>query len=150
MSQFYYTFYTGRTDVSSPEEFVGSMLISTMSNYYCRIFSEFNDNSDPIGREQYEIARSTLSSFDCCTVLENRHPFAELYKLLDWESVELKANQTRLSFTSVIKSLAKGRFGLLMRRVTHPRKEPNEEFQEVFREENRWDYRLYETVRETS
>ena len=150
MSHFYYSLYRGDTDVSSPEQFVNSIYISTMSNYYCRIFSGFNDNLNLIDEQQYEIARSTLSSFDCCAVLENRDPFAELCKLLDWENKELKTNQTRLSITSAVKSLAKGRFRLLLRRVTHPRKKPNEEFGGAFREENYWDYRLYETARETS
>lgn len=147
MSHFYYLFYRGDTDVSSPEQFVNSIFISTMSNYYCRIFSGFNNDPNPIGRQQYEIAKSTLRSFDCCIVLEKTNPFAELFEVLHWKDKELKENQTRLNIQNMVKSVARGRIRLLSRRVLHPRKEPSEEFMRTFKEENNWDYRLYEKLK---
>ncbi|MDB9823132.1 hypothetical protein OAC89_05470 [Deltaproteobacteria bacterium] len=148
MSHYYYALYRGSTDVSSPEEFVNSIYISTMANYYCRIFSGFNDNPKPIEERQYEIALSTLRSFDCFVVLENNNPFSELYNLLAWEKKDVKANQTRLDIISAVRLLAKGKLRLLLRHITHPFKRPNEEFTELFKEKNFWDYRLYKTLKE--
>ena len=119
-----------------------------MSNYYCRIFSGFNDNPNPISRQQYEIAMSTLRSFNCCVVLENNNPFSEIYEILAWVKKDIKANQTRLYVTSAVKLLAKGKIKFLLRRITHPRRKPDENFTAMFKEQNFWDYKLYKTIKE--
>jgi hypothetical protein len=45
--------------------------------------------------------------------------------------------------------MAKGRLGLLLRRFTHPRRKVSTEFARRFKEENYWDYRLYENLKKT-
>lgn len=149
ISHFYYSLYTGRTNVLSPEKFVNSIFISTMHNYYCRIFSRFNDNPKPIDRKQFDIACSTLESFNCCVVLDNQNPFAELNKLLAWKETEIIANQTRFGLKTAVNSLIKGEFSLLLRRITYPRKKPTQEFTKLFKENNHWDYQLYQMAKKS-
>ena len=150
ISHFYYSLYTGRTNVSSPEQFVDSIYISTMFNYYCRIFSRFNDNPGPVGKKQFDIARAILSSFDCCVVLENKNPFTKLNKLLSWKDMEIHANPTKPDFVTIVKFLIKGKINLVLRRFTDPRKGPTNDFQKLFKERNKWDYSLYQIFNKTA
>jgi hypothetical protein len=150
ISHFYYDYYRGSTDALSPEQFVNSGNFSTMSNYYCRIFSMHNNDPDPIGLEHYDIAVSTLNSFDCCVVLEREDPFQGLFRLLEWKEYELRRNQTRMDFLTAIRYMAKGELGLLLRRFTHPRRKASAEFARRFEEENFLDYMLYENMRKTA
>jgi hypothetical protein len=149
MSEFYYALYRGRTSHRSPEDFVNtkkahSLLTQSMFNYYCRIFSRYNDNPDPVGQEQHELASSALSLFDSCSILEEKDAFSGIRQLLGWLDIAPHANRTELDFLTISRLLVEGRIHQLMRYLVYPRREPSDDFRCQFLEQNHWDYQLYD------
>jgi len=148
LSEFYYSLYRGHGDTRSFEAFVNSKqtfstFTNSMFNYYCRIFSRYNDNPEPIDQEQFELAKSALSLFHCCAVLKENDPFADISKVLGWTENVIHVNHNAMDFILLLKLIAKGKIHQLWRRLIQPRKEPNEDFLRFFKEMNQWDYKLY-------
>lgn len=153
LSEYYYSIYKGRTDRRSLEDFVDSTAMHSlhtlsMFNYYCRIFSRYDDHPEPVGPEQFEMAQSALALFDHCAILEDQDPFAEFPRLLGWSISEVAVNRTVMDWSLFGKLLLQGHIHQLLRRLANPRQEPSDEYRKYFREQNQWDYRLYEEARE--
>jgi hypothetical protein len=152
LSEYYYSLYKGRTDRRSLKDFVNSTAMHSlhtlsMFNYYCRIFSRYNDHPEPVGPEQFERASTSMALFDHCAVLDEKDPFAEFHRLLGWSISEVTVNRTVMDWSLFGKLLIKGHLHQLLRRLANPRKEPSEDYRRHFREQNQWDYRLYQEAR---
>jgi len=144
LSEFYYAVYRGRTERRSPEDFVNSkgthsIFTQSMFNYYCRIFSRYNDSPEPIGQEQFELATSALSLLTYRAILEDKDSCTALYNMLGWTKSEAHANRTELSLFTLSRLLIEGRIHQLWRHLTIPRKVPDEAFVRLFKEQNQWD-----------
>jgi len=151
ISNFYFALYSGTTDRRSPEDYLNSVStlwgIYTMSNYYCRIFSRYHNNPKPVGQNQFELAKSNLSLFDCRILLKDKGSFSYIKSVLGWTGKEIHTNRTKLDILSLTKHVAKGEIHSLWRRFAYPRKEPNENFIHLFRKQNQWDYKLYQEAK---
>lgn len=153
LSEYYYSLYKGRTVHKSLKDYVNStathlIITQSMFNYYCRIFSRHNDNPKPIGLEQFEAAKSALSLFDHCAILKTKNPFSEFNRLLGWSiNKKIYVNRTTMDWPLFAKLLIKGHIHQLQRRLVNPRKEPDEDYRRYFREQNQWDYKLYQEAK---
>lgn len=143
VSHYYFSYYTARTDLTELEDFASSIFISTMPDYYCRIFSRHHADPEPIASSHYESAMSVLKLFDFSGVIESETFIRDLTKFLGWQNVEIRANRTSLNLTDALKVLVKCRLDLIWRRIRHPVTQPGPEFSKSFLLQNKWDYRLY-------
>lgn len=146
VSNFYYAFYTGRTDCRSPLAYLDSSReiwgTYTRSNYYCRMFSGLNHHGDAVDEPHFKQAKDNLAKFDVCAILKGAQPFKGLCERLAWRVSQTHVNRTSSSLPDFLRMLLKGQLGLIWRRISNPRRNPDAEFVRHFQELNQWDYRL--------
>jgi hypothetical protein len=143
ISNYYFHYYEGKTSSSSLAGFLASGAHHAKPNFYCRIFSRHNDNPAPVVKEHYDRALQALSCFDCCAILEQDDPFAGICHTVGWAKRREHANRTAFRPREAIRLVVRGRLNLLLRRMTHPMRRPDEGFVRLFREKNGWDLELY-------
>lgn len=146
LSNFYFDFWSGYTNCQSIEEYVNSSGSFTMFNYYSRILSQHYGNPEPISLQQFQQAKFNLSLFDCLVILEDPNSFSKLNRHLGWkEDVINKQNRRRnlLPIRRLVKSICKKKLHLWVRRLTHPKKQPDDSFLELFQNMNGHDNHLY-------
>ena len=147
-SNFRFSYFNGYVDCKDPFDYVGSLGAHTMFNYYCRVFSYNYDNPEPIDRDRFKKALRNVSFFDLFGFLESDEPLREISKGLGWTRHRMKANETKLDCKSAARYVLKGRPKLLFRRLRLREPEKEKDFADVFRKKNKWDFKLYNKVKE--
>lgn len=150
LSNFYFDYWSGYTNCDSLEQYLNSDGCFTMFNYYSRILSRHNCNTQSVGLEHFEAAQFELSHFDHVVILESDRNFAKLKQALNWSTDVQARHQNKSSQLNrrVLKLILKGRFDLLWRRFSHPRTQPNQDFLALFEQGNYWDQQLYQGLKE--
>ncbi len=147
VSNFYFDLYHGFARANSLETFVNSRQNSTMYNYYCRVFANVSDDLRVIGEAEFATARTALHAFDHVAVLETPNSVSGICRTLGWTYSPMRAHPARPAARTMVSAILKGKFRLLWRRIARPYRQPGIDFSARFREENRFDYRLYNAFR---
>ncbi|MEO1636003.1 MAG: hypothetical protein AAFS04_13080 [Cyanobacteria bacterium J06631_9] len=145
LSNFYFDYWHGYDNVSSPQAFMNVSKFS-QSDFYCKFLSRTEQAyKEKIGEEAFHTAKTNLLLFDHVVILESTHALHGLCNSLGWtEGLELsQKNKTHRWDRSFVRSVLNGRFDLAFRRFSHPKRKPSDEFHAFFQQNNRFDIELY-------
>lgn len=148
LSNFYFDYWSGYTNCDSLEQYLNSDGCFTMFNYYSRILSCHNSKTQSVGAKEFAAAQAELVHFDHLVILEADRTFSKLKEALSW-TVDVQArhqNKSSKFNKRILKLILSGRFELIWRRFTHPRKQPDQAFLDLFEQGNHWDQKLYQSV----
>ena len=143
VSDFRFSYYRGDTDKSTPERYLNSSTLSSMDNYYCRIFSQHCKKHMVIEDRHYQLAKRSLKLFNYCIVLEEPEPLKKLSRFLGWEGKELHENRNKIDCITILRQIAKGKPQPIVRRLLHKRNKSDQGFMEFFNRTNYWDFKIY-------
>ena len=145
VSNFYYDLHNGYTRARLLEHYVNSRSRTiTMDNYYCRILSRINNRKSPVTESDYLAALSNLRHFVVIEKLENG--IQKIANYLDWQTEIEHRNINKLKLRSVVGRLRSGQIELAMLELLKPKKSPSTEFEKQFRDDNIWDFRLFDSL----
>ena len=145
VSNFYYDLYYGYTQAKKIEDYIAtSGETFTMFNYYSRILSGHDNNSEDVTEALFLKAKKALNEFDLCLIME--HGFFNLKTELNWTITQRHSNRLDLNIKEALLLMKQGKMKDLFYRILYRKKKLDSEFLNYFNAGNFWDIQLYDEI----